>query len=172
MKLNLLFFVTSCILLFEQRFGYGVRLKMSQNRNQQRDRIEEKDFSTKSVVNTIYFGQNAQGLTTSSVKAPKVLSISPLLSLHKLGTKIKELLTSTFLPTGYPHSVPPDYLKFQAWYLTQDMCSYFRAIMSTKALLQGLGVGRAEMTAVQGNNTKHPLSHSCHFLFDFTFYII
>lgn len=150
MKLNFLFFITSCILLFQHRFGYGVKLKMSQSIRSQRDHIEEIDFSTKNIVNTIYFSQGAHGLTSSSVKSSsKILSFSTALSVQKLKVRIIELLTSTFLPTGYPQSVPPDYLKFQAWYLIQDMCSYFRAIMSTKALLQGLGVGRAEMTAVQ-----------------------
>lgn len=149
MKLKLLLFLTSCIALFKYKFGYSVRLKMSNSRSQ-RDRIEEKDFSTKNVVNTIYFGTSAAGLSSSTLRPKKFDLLLPMLSLRNLGTHLVGLLSSTFLPTGYPHTVPPDYLKFQTWYLLQDMCSYFRAIMSTKALLQGLGVGRAEMTAVQG----------------------
>ncbi len=53
------------------------------------------------------------------------------------------LLTRTFLPAGYPASVTPDYLSFQAWDSCQGLCSYVRGTVSTAALLTAAGVGDA-----------------------------
>lgn len=60
-----------------------------------------------------------------------------------------KFLQQTFLPSGYPHSVPAEYIIFQSWNLLQDLCSYLRGIMATKAILIGMGVGRADVTAIQ-----------------------
>lgn len=58
-------------------------------------------------------------------------------------------MLQTFIPSGYPDSVPMEYLNFQKWNLLQDFCSYLRGIMMTKALLAGIGVGRADITATE-----------------------
>lgn len=85
-----------------------------------------------------------------------------------------KLLKRVFLPVDYPKSVPPEYLRFQCWNLIQvqtgttqtqtpsntstinqsinppqDSCSYLRGIMSTQAILEGMGVGRSDITAMQ-----------------------
>lgn len=62
---------------------------------------------------------------------------------------IGEFIKSIFLPVGFPFSVPPEYFRFQCWNLLQDSCSYLRGIMSTQAILLGMGVGRSDVTAVQ-----------------------
>ena len=48
---------------------------------------------------------------------------------------------SVFLPAGYPASVRPEYLKFQAFDTLQAACSYLRSILTTSAILRGAGVG-------------------------------
>ena len=40
---------------------------------------------------------------------------------------------SVFLPAGYPASVRPEYLKFQAFDTLQAACSYLRSILTTSA---------------------------------------
>ncbi|KAJ1432490.1 root UVB sensitive family, partial [Ochromonadaceae sp. CCMP2298] len=59
------------------------------------------------------------------------------------------ILKAIFLPSGYPSTTPPEYSAFQSWNLLQDFCSYLRGIMATRAILEGMGVGRADATAVQ-----------------------
>lgn len=58
------------------------------------------------------------------------------------------ILRDFFLPVGYPLTVPQEYSTFQLWNIIQDLCSYLRGIMSTRALLEGMGVGRTDTTAV------------------------
>ncbi|GBG24753.1 RUS1 family protein C16orf58-like [Hondaea fermentalgiana] len=48
---------------------------------------------------------------------------------------------SLFVPDGYPASVEDDYAWFQAFDSLQGLCSYLRGVLSTKAILAGLGVG-------------------------------
>ena len=71
------------------------------------------------------------------------------IDFKSLFTRLLDFLKVTFLPSGYPNSVPPEYLEFQTWNLVQDLCSYLRGIMSTKAVLEGLGVGRSDITSVE-----------------------
>lgn len=61
---------------------------------------------------------------------------------------VAAILRNLFLPVGYPLTVPQEYSTFQLWNIIQDLCSYLRGIMSTRALLEGMGVGRADTTAV------------------------
>ena len=44
-------------------------------------------------------------------------------------------------PGGYPASVRPEYLRFQAYDTLQAACSYLRNILTTSAILRGAGVG-------------------------------
>lgn len=62
---------------------------------------------------------------------------------------LNTFLRQIFLPAGYPYSVPSEYTKFQIWNLIQDLCSYLRNIMSTRSILEGMGVGRSDITTVQ-----------------------
>ena len=50
-------------------------------------------------------------------------------------------ICSVFLPVGYPSSVRPEYLRFQAFDTLQAACSYLRNILTTSAILRGAGVG-------------------------------
>jgi hypothetical protein len=51
-------------------------------------------------------------------------------------------IKSVFLPVGYPHSVRPEYLRFQVFDTLQASCSYLRNILTTSAMLRGAGVGK------------------------------
>jgi hypothetical protein len=46
-----------------------------------------------------------------------------------------------FMPEGYPDSVTPDYLSFQAWDSIQALMSYVRGMLCSQAILTGIGVG-------------------------------
>ena len=48
---------------------------------------------------------------------------------------------SIFLPVGYPESVRPEYLRFQAFDTLQAACSYLRNVLTTSAILKAAGVG-------------------------------
>jgi hypothetical protein len=49
---------------------------------------------------------------------------------------------------GYPNSVTPDYLPFQMWDTLQGLSTYIRSMLSTQALLGGIGVGETTATVV------------------------
>ncbi|KAJ7548234.1 hypothetical protein O6H91_07G003500 [Diphasiastrum complanatum] len=57
-------------------------------------------------------------------------------------------LVSAFLPEGYPNSVTADYLPFQIWDTLQGLSTYIRSMLSTQALLSGIGVGASTATVV------------------------
>lgn len=62
------------------------------------------------------------------------------------GVKLPSI-KATFLPAGWPQSVPEEYLAYQQLNCLQDACSYLRSVLATKAILAGMGVGNAETTA-------------------------
>lgn len=62
---------------------------------------------------------------------------------------VRNFIRNVFLPTGFPASVPSEYRTFQTWNIIQDACSSLRGMMSTRALLEGMGVGRADVSAIQ-----------------------
>ena len=51
-----------------------------------------------------------------------------------------------FLPDGFPASVSSDYLDFQVYDSIQGLSSYCRGVLTTQALLLGLGVGEEAAT--------------------------
>ena len=55
-----------------------------------------------------------------------------------------------FLPEGYPQSVSPDYIHYQVWDTFQALCSSVTGTLSTRSILQGVGVGAAEASLVSG----------------------
>jgi hypothetical protein len=60
---------------------------------------------------------------------------------------IRRILGTVFLPVGYPASVSDEYLTYQFWDTLQAMTSYLRGVLATQALLEGLGVGKADATS-------------------------
>ncbi|PPQ72999.1 hypothetical protein CVT24_001433 [Panaeolus cyanescens] len=58
----------------------------------------------------------------------------------------QDLLSSMFLPVGYPHTVSPDYLRYQILNALQAFCNSLAGLISSRAILQGLGVGNPDAT--------------------------
>ncbi|KAF9078228.1 vitamin B6 photo-protection and homoeostasis-domain-containing protein [Rhodocollybia butyracea] len=56
-------------------------------------------------------------------------------------------LTRVFLPSGYPRSVSPDYLRYQILNALQAFCSSLTSLLSSRATLEGYGVGDASASA-------------------------
>ncbi|KAF4528577.1 hypothetical protein B566_EDAN015725 [Ephemera danica] len=58
-----------------------------------------------------------------------------------------------FLPQGYPSSVSSDYMTYQLWDTLQAFCSYLSGTLTTKAIMQGVGVGDATATPLAATIT-------------------
>ncbi|ESK87646.1 duf647 domain-containing protein [Moniliophthora roreri MCA 2997] len=56
-------------------------------------------------------------------------------------------LRKVFLPTGYPHTVSPDYTRYQVLNALQEFCSSLAGMLSSRATLEGYGVGNASASA-------------------------
>lgn len=54
---------------------------------------------------------------------------------------LMNLMKTSMLPVGYPHSVPKEYTHYQVLNSFQASCSYVREFLGLSRLLQGLGVG-------------------------------
>lgn len=52
-----------------------------------------------------------------------------------------------FLPVGFPHSVSPDYLAYQAYDSLQAFFSTITSMLANRAILEGLGVGDSSSSA-------------------------
>jgi Vitamin B6 photo-protection and homoeostasis len=63
-------------------------------------------------------------------------------------TRLKPALQSTFLPAGYPLKLPPKYLQYCVWSWIQDLSTQLRGVLATQRILEGVGVGRADATAL------------------------
>lgn len=59
----------------------------------------------------------------------------------KSSSILSTILSSTFLPVGYPHSVTSDYLSYQIYDSIQGLSSYIRGMLCSQAVLLGIGVG-------------------------------
>ncbi|XP_050546733.1 RUS family member 1 isoform X2 [Daktulosphaira vitifoliae] len=65
-----------------------------------------------------------------------------------LYTKTINLLKDIFLPRGFPNSVSTDYIEYQIWDTLQAFCSSIANILSTMAIMKGVGVGDSQATAL------------------------
>lgn len=59
----------------------------------------------------------------------------------------RKILSDSFLPVGFPHSVSPDYLAYQTFDSLQAFFSTITSLLANRALLEGLGVGDANSSA-------------------------
>ncbi|KAA8644837.1 RUS1 family protein [Aspergillus tanneri] len=86
--------------------------------------------------------------TTSQGDASKtsgridVMNLSSSISSWSLASLLN-LLTDVFLPAGYPHSVSDDYAPYQIFDSLQAFSSSIAGLLSSRAVLQGVGVGNA-----------------------------
>jgi len=88
---------------------------------------------------------NAQASTLEPIKSKQIRKIVQN-STIRTSLRLLALLRTIFLPVGYPHSVRPEYLRYQQWNVVQDLSTYLRGILATQAILEGVGVGRAGAT--------------------------
>lgn len=51
-------------------------------------------------------------------------------------------LTHVYLPQGFPHTTTPDYISFTKYRTLQNLASAIMSVISTEALLFGLGLGK------------------------------
>lgn len=61
--------------------------------------------------------------------------------------RLAKIFVELFLPLGYPHSVDSSYLPYQLYDGLQGLCSYWRGVVATRAVLEAAGVGNAQATA-------------------------
>ncbi|KAB8230700.1 RUS1 family protein [Aspergillus alliaceus] len=59
-------------------------------------------------------------------------------------SSLSNLLIDVFLPSGYPHSVSNDYVSYQIFDSLQAFSSSIAGLLSSRAVLQGVGVGNAD----------------------------
>ncbi|KAL2828690.1 vitamin B6 photo-protection and homoeostasis-domain-containing protein [Aspergillus cavernicola] len=84
--------------------------------------------------------QNRKGKeTTGRVDLAHASSASTPWSARSL----QALLIHVFLPAGYPHSVSNDYVSYQIFDSLQAFSSSIAGLLSSRAVLQGVGVGNA-----------------------------
>lgn len=58
-----------------------------------------------------------------------------------------DFIKKVFLPSGYPQSVSPDYLRYQILNALQAFCNSLAGLLSSRAILEGFGVGDPSATA-------------------------
>jgi len=63
-------------------------------------------------------------------------------------TAMRSTLAKTFLPIGFPGKTPPNYLRFSFWSWIQDVSTQLRSVLATQRILEGVGVGSSEATAL------------------------
>ncbi|CAN8067737.1 unnamed protein product [Agarophyton chilense] len=56
--------------------------------------------------------------------------------------KVISWLTKIYLPSGFPHTTTPDYISFPKYRTLQNLASAIMSVISTEALLFGLGLGK------------------------------
>ena len=65
-------------------------------------------------------------------------------------SNITSVLSHTFLPAGYPHTVREGYIQYQFFDLIQGLCSYLRGQLAIQRMLEGFGVGDVTASAFSG----------------------
>jgi len=67
---------------------------------------------------------------------------------QRFGSFLQKIFRNLFLPIGYPHSIdsPETYLPYQLYDGLQGLCSYWRSVVSAKAVLEATGVGNSQAT--------------------------
>ncbi|KAJ7056174.1 vitamin B6 photo-protection and homoeostasis-domain-containing protein [Mycena amicta] len=109
-------------------------------------RIVERSDGTGSIRHIqCSFGNSESANTRYSETATYPRPASP----RPWYTQIAEFASKVFLPSGYPHSVSPDYLRYQIFNALQAFCSSLAGLLSSRALLEGLGVGNSNASATQ-----------------------
>jgi len=75
-------------------------------------------------------------------------ALQPRVLVAAAWARFVQILYATFLPAGFPASLPPEYLRYQSWNVVQDLSSSLRGVLCTQKILEGMGVGNAAMTSL------------------------
>ncbi|KAF4760473.1 hypothetical protein N7455_002955 [Penicillium solitum] len=106
--------------------------------------FRETDEAGNPTATYIYSGDVASSITASKTPAGRVDVISSSSSTSLWSIKpLFSSLGDVFLPSGYPQSVSDDYLPYQIFDSLQAFCSSIAGLLSSRAVLQGVGVGNA-----------------------------
>ncbi|KAG5729079.1 UPF0420 protein [Termitomyces sp. T112] len=79
--------------------------------------------------------------------AKNKISVQADLSNNTGHQRAVDFLAKVFLPSGYPSSVTPDYLRYQILNALQAFCNSLASLLSSRAVLEGSGVGDPSATA-------------------------
>ncbi|QQK41702.1 RUS1 family protein-like protein [Penicillium digitatum] len=106
--------------------------------------VRETDEAGNPTATYVYSGDVASSITSSKTPAGRVDVISSSSSTSSWSAKLLvSSLSDVFLPSGYPQSVSDDYLPYQIFDSLQAFCSSIAGLLSSRAVLQGVGVGNA-----------------------------
>ncbi|KAF8816705.1 DUF647-domain-containing protein [Phlegmacium glaucopus] len=105
--------------------------------------IRERDSSGR--TRRILFGENDMKVT----RVTGVKGVPSPLGIRLDQLYILDLLKRIFLPAGYPNTVSPDYLRYQVLNALQAFCNSLAGLLSSRAILQGFGVGDPSATPTQ-----------------------
>ncbi|KAJ9512033.1 hypothetical protein QJQ45_004588 [Haematococcus lacustris] len=89
---------------------------------------------------------NQSGRSTAIFRTSGALPADRALEHPPIATRIRAGLAAAFLPHGWPHSCSADYLPFNVWDTVQALSSYVRGLLTSQAVLRGVGVGRQAAT--------------------------
>ncbi|KAJ5172237.1 hypothetical protein N7492_004830 [Penicillium capsulatum] len=105
--------------------------------------LREIDGAGNETAVYIYSEPNARSEKQSAPLAGRVDEIGSSYTPSWSANSLLVLLKDVFLPSGYPHSVTEDYLPYQVFDSLQAFCSSIAGLLSSRAVLQGVGVGNA-----------------------------
>ncbi|KAJ5514802.1 hypothetical protein N7463_004354 [Penicillium fimorum] len=102
--------------------------------------FQETDEAGNPTATYVYSGDVASSITSTAGRVDLISSSS---STSWSGKLLVSSLSDVFLPSGYPLSVSDDYLPYQIFDSLQAFCSSIAGLLSSRAVLQGVGVGNA-----------------------------
>ncbi|KAL2864597.1 RUS1 family protein [Aspergillus lucknowensis] len=80
----------------------------------------------------------------NEIKGRVDVTHAPVTSTSWSVRSLRNVLIDVFLPAGYPHSVSEDYVPYQIFDSLQAFSSSIAGLLSSRAVLQGVGVGNAD----------------------------
>ncbi|KAJ6627637.1 vitamin B6 photo-protection and homoeostasis-domain-containing protein [Mycena sp. CBHHK59/15] len=83
----------------------------------------------------------------TQLRGDEITARSTARNQRPIQIQVLDFVTKVFLPAGYPASVSPDYLRYQIFNALQAFCSSLAGLLSSRAILEGFGVGNAEASA-------------------------
>jgi hypothetical protein len=95
---------------------------------------------------TFYFDNDSSDSSPTTMAQPKISAT--LIPSKRLIQNLQSGLRSVFMPSGFPSSTPPGYLRYSVWSWIQDLSTQLRSVLATQRILQGVGVGREGATAL------------------------